>query len=1674
MPVKRILNAFAAALLWALLLCISVLSLTAPAAAQTITNIAEAQWLAGTTPQRASSNAVVLSVVQDSTLIETFRPASGGTSTQISAATCQGNPLPGIGVPGMGGSVASVERAVSFQIGDELVFRVTSSRANRNPAAVDRIVAILTTTSGDREEIVVLETGVNSGVFVGAVRTTPIPPNAAPGDCRLSVRDGDTIGIECRTGDERPIAVASVAVMADPFGLIFDSEDGAPVSGVRVSMVDAATGQPASVFADDGVTRWPSTVISGQSVTDAAGNVYQFLPGEYRFPLAPLGSYRLVVETPAPYTAPSQLAPAQLAGLTRPGGEAFHLSDASYGGTFMLTSPAPVRVDIPVDRPSVAVALSKTVSRRNAMPGDSVFYTVDVRNTDTHIKRDVMLVDTPSRWLRLRADTIRIDGEPAPGLVTVAADGTSLTIRFPQIAAGATRRITYAMTVRPDAPEGDVLNRAEATDARGQRSVTGAVLRIERETVGDRMTLIGRVTEGSCLIEDGWRGIPGVRVVLEDGSFAITDGDGRYHFEGLLPGTHVVQAQGQTLPTGGVFVDCDQTTASAGSASSRFVRGQGGSLMVADFHAELSAGWEPPVAEAETTAVDDAEAAGADTDWLAQGDGPAEFLFPELNHNPRAPAVRVVLRHEVGQTVELTVDGDPVDPLAFDGTRAGPHNRYAVSIWRGVALEREVTTLRAVLRGADGSVAGELEREVVFSATPARAELLAEASHLVADGAERPVIAIRVTDRHGRPVRAGISGSVMINAPYESARVLDRLQQQQVAGTAPSSPTWTVEGDDGIARIELAPTMVSGPLHLEFGFVDGEITRRQEIDSWIVPGDQEWTLVGLVEGSAGARSVADNMERGENFDSALGEDARAAFYAKGRVLGRFLLTAAYDSARQEDAARLTGAIDPNAYYSVFADGSLRRFDAASREKLYVRIETDTFYAIYGDIQTGFEQTRLARYARAVTGVRAEGRFGALHMQGFAAETETLFRRDELQGAGISGPYDLSSRAIVANSERVALEVRDRFRSEVIVSRTELQRFVDYDIDLLSGTITFTQPVLSRDANLNPQFIVIDYEIDGLTGSGEWNAGARADLTLADGAVRIGASAISDQGDGERTDLLAADARVTLGGTEFRAEVAASRSLGETATAWLVEAEHHDGSLDLLAYARSVDTAFGVGQLNGVESGRRKFGADARYALSEEFQVLASAWHDESLEDTTSRNAVQAQLGWSSRTTDLTLGIAHFADTLADGTSGVSTLLEGGATQRLLGNRLQLTAATSIALQGTDSIDLPTRHLLGVRYNISSDVALLGTYEIAAGDAIDARTLRGGIEVTPWAGGRVSTGVASQQIKEFGQRSFATFGLTQSLQVSQNLTLDATVDGNRQLGGVNPQDVINPQHPVASGGQLGTDDALFEDFTAVTLGAGWRRDLWALSARGEWRDGEEANRRGFTFGMVRQLGEGSVIGSGFNWTSATGISGTSTEIFDAAISAAHRPAESEIALLGKLEFRSDAVTNAVAGENAPVGQTALTVTGDAQSRRLLASLSTNWSPRRFDDEDGLTRRGELALFLGGRYTFDGFEGYDIEGFTALIGLDARLALGERFELGGRASIRSNLTDGVTSFAFGPEFGFVPTTDMLLTVGYNITGFRDRDYSAARITERGLFASVRMKLDADSFSFLGLRR
>ncbi len=216
-----------------------------------------------------------------------------------------------------------------------------------------------------------------------------------------------------------------------------------------------------------------------------------------------------------------------------------------------------MRIDIPLDRPFTPIVLSKTASRAEAEAGDLVQYRLVVRNPDAAAATGALTIsDRIPDQMRLRTGSVRVDGVRAPDPIV----GPDRMLRFalPSLPAGGQVVLTYILEVRADARRGDALNRAQAAGPLGNLSnVADALVRIRRETVIDRMTIIGRVVDGGCGVDQRTRpGIGGVRVMLEDGSYAVTDASGLYHFEGVMPGTHVVQLDDATLPADRAAVDC--------------------------------------------------------------------------------------------------------------------------------------------------------------------------------------------------------------------------------------------------------------------------------------------------------------------------------------------------------------------------------------------------------------------------------------------------------------------------------------------------------------------------------------------------------------------------------------------------------------------------------------------------------------------------------------------------------------------------------------------------------------------------------------------------------------------------------------------------------------------------------------------------------------------------------------------------------------------------------------------------------------------------------------------------------------------------------------------------------------------------------------------------------------
>ena len=208
-----------------------------------ITNIAQAEWDVG--PQRMTrpSNRVDIQVqppVNTPPQISIFElDGPGGTeSVPIPGTMCRGS---GGNVPvelggvfaGINTDPASVSPTDSIRAGTPFIVSILAPNRNLSATAVDSFDIVLTTPTGDREVINIVETEVNSGRFVGMINTAAIPPALAQGDCVLSVKPGDTLDIGIDDIGGNPLGTVEIGILIDPFGETFDSGDGTPVSGTR-------------------------------------------------------------------------------------------------------------------------------------------------------------------------------------------------------------------------------------------------------------------------------------------------------------------------------------------------------------------------------------------------------------------------------------------------------------------------------------------------------------------------------------------------------------------------------------------------------------------------------------------------------------------------------------------------------------------------------------------------------------------------------------------------------------------------------------------------------------------------------------------------------------------------------------------------------------------------------------------------------------------------------------------------------------------------------------------------------------------------------------------------------------------------------------------------------------------------------------------------------------------------------------------------------------------------------------------------------------------------------------------------------------------------------------------------------------------------------------------------
>lgn len=331
--------------------------------------------------------------------------------------------------------------------------------------------------------------------------------------------------------------------------------DGDPADGNTITVqVGGITGS---------VTAVPSIVVNDGTSASTVTTVLRTLAG------APLAGRTIALSTDrGALDAVQQPAAATDASGTAVG----FIRSQTVGPAVVTATDTTDGVTLP-DRPTViftqgrVLELAKKANKSEASIGDVVAYTIELRNT---LARDVVRVRLedriPPNFKYLRGSA-RLNGAPLPD---PAGGGRTLTFpvgTVPALAdANANGRadpgeqgylaLSYRLVIGSGALPREYVNTAVAKDVCDQCLVSNsdeARVTVTLDPLLDLGTIIGKAYEDRN--GDGWQdrdetGIAGVMVALDDGTYALTDEYGRYHFPAVLPGHRLVKVNLQNLPVG--------------------------------------------------------------------------------------------------------------------------------------------------------------------------------------------------------------------------------------------------------------------------------------------------------------------------------------------------------------------------------------------------------------------------------------------------------------------------------------------------------------------------------------------------------------------------------------------------------------------------------------------------------------------------------------------------------------------------------------------------------------------------------------------------------------------------------------------------------------------------------------------------------------------------------------------------------------------------------------------------------------------------------------------------------------------------------------------------------------------------------------------------------------------
>lgn len=990
------------------------------------------------------------------------------------------------------------------------------------------------------------------------------------------------------------------------------------------------------------------------------------------------------------------------------------------------------------------------------------------------------------------------------------------------------------------------------------------------------------------------------------------------------------------------------------------------------------------------------------------------------------------------------------------------------------------------------------------------------ADNLPADGVGSTDVVVTLKDKSGQAVKGEVDVTVEVDG---GARILlpgrktseSASDRGDIDRIAPGIQSVAV---NGVLRFKLISPYQPEAVKLRVSVrgVSEQVTVRY------LPELREMIAVGLIEG----RIRSDRFDptkivpvrEDDSFETELkgfnkefnggksSAGVRAAVYLKGKIKGEYLLTLAYDSDKDTDR-QLFEEVDPNAFYPVYGDASVRGVDAQSSKKLYVRVDRNRSFLLYGDYTTSDDNVArsLSQYSRSLSGLQGRYEEGKVTANAFVAQDTLRQVIDEFAGRGVSGPYSVSNPNGVTGSEKIEIVVRDRNQPTVMLKTTLLTRTSDYEFEPFSGQILFRAPVPSHDDQLNPVTIRVTYEVDQ-GGEDFLVYGSDLKLSLSD-KLSLGVSVARDENPQAPYTVAGANLHLKLSDkTEFIAEIAGSRSVvndasgfnTNTSTAFAgktgevsggavrAEVRHSDENLRGRAYVAKASEDFN-NSAAGITGGRTELGLSGAYRVSPRLSVNGEYLQSkDDIEEATTEvhnDAKAMSLGADYQVTDrLTVGggvrmvkenaaslVRSTSSSCSNSTSSASTGYNTGFGISQVGNQTidpvtglpVVCSGSNLTSIETASEDLDRTSVFGrAAYKMSDSLTLSGELQRELGDdgtnlyrigadwaVADKTRLYGRYERSREFGGAYGLGV--------GEAATAlVFGVdTQYMQdgsvYSEYRLRDAGSGKDMQAAlGLRNGWMLKPGLRLVTN----VERLTASDGKATALGAGLEytgSELWKASGRVEWRQDDDNTNHLVTAGLARKLDRDWTLLARdyFNQVKPRTAAGSDTRQNRFQVGFAYRPVDSNrFDALGMLEHRSEKTG----------------ATTDAIDRDVsIISLRSNYHPSRpwwVSGRFAHKRVNELLL------------GTVQDNFSAtLLGSRLTYDITNRWSVGGQFSVLQG-SGSSRQYAYGLEVGYVLMDNLWATLGYNWRGFSDKDISN-EYTNQGWVLGLRYKFDEDLF-------